>query len=60
MQKYINLDEAAKLLNCSKSKLYNYVRQNLVPFKVFGKRYLFSPEEIEKFISKKINKNHEK
>ncbi|MHB1704173.1 MAG: helix-turn-helix domain-containing protein [bacterium] len=52
MQKYINLNDTAKLLNCSKSKLYNYIKQDLIPFKMFGKRYLFSVEEIENLINK--------
>jgi excisionase family DNA binding protein len=59
MQKYINLNDTAKLLNCSKSKLYNYIKQDLIPFKVFGKRYLFSVEEIENFISKETTKKQQ-
>ena len=52
MQKYISLNDTAKLLHCSKSKLDNYIKQDLIPFKMFGKRYLFSVEEIENLINK--------
>ncbi|MHB1663969.1 MAG: helix-turn-helix domain-containing protein [bacterium] len=56
MEKYITVTELADLLRSSTPTIYRKIREKQIPYKKFGKRYLFSIEEIGKFININIKK----
>jgi excisionase family DNA binding protein len=57
MEKYLTVFEISKLLRTSIGTVYRLVKARKIPHKKFGKRYLFSPLEIEGFISKTDENN---
>ena len=57
MEKYLTVFEISKLLRTSIGTVYRLVKAGEIPHKKFGKRYLFSPLEIERFISKENGNN---
>lgn len=48
--KYIGIKEMAEILDSSKGRLYSAVKNNEIPHLKFGRKYLFSVEEVEKFL----------
>lgn len=40
----------AEILSSSKGRLYSAVKKNEIPHLKFGRRYLFSVEEVEKYL----------
>jgi excisionase family DNA binding protein len=47
----LTADEVAKILHVRKQEIYNLVRQNAIPYRRIGKRYIrFWLPDIEKFM----------
>ncbi len=47
---FLSIDEAAKILRCSRSTVYNYIKIGLNSFKLGNKR-LFTSKDIQSFIN---------
>jgi len=50
---FINIDEAALLLNLAKPTIYNFVSKRLIPFYKTGKKLYFKPAELLTWIGNK-------
>lgn len=50
MKAYLNIEELADCLNISKSQIYCMTSQRRIPFIKAGRRVLFDPEQIEKWM----------
>lgn len=53
MKQYLNIDELADFLNLSKSKLYEMTSKRKIPFLRVGRRVLFDPERIERWMAER-------
>lgn len=51
MKAYLNIDELADCLNLSKGKLYEMTSKRKIPFLRVGRRVLFDPERIERWMA---------
>lgn len=61
MQKLLNAQEVADILGIDVQRIWNLVRNNLLPCVRLGERQLrFSPQEIEKFIADGGNQESKK
>lgn len=57
MTQYISLRELITIIPLSRSTIYSKIKKEEIPYKRFGRKYIFSLEEIEKIINKKCLKN---
>jgi len=51
MKSYIDIDELARHLHLSKSQLYCMTSQRRIPFIKAGRRVVFDPEDIERWMN---------
>ena len=51
VKQYLNIEELARLIHISKSQLYCMTSQHRIPFTKVGRRVLFDPEDIERWLS---------
>lgn len=51
-KKLLNLEDVAIYLNCSKSTMYRYVRENRISYIRRGRRLLFRETDIEAFLER--------
>jgi|TARA_B100000315_G_C14575227_1_gene587597 excisionase family DNA binding protein len=50
MEKLISVNQLSDVLGLKKITIYEWVRDNKIPFIKLGKRVLFHPSDIEEFI----------
>lgn len=50
MEKLLSVNQLADILGLRKITIYEWVRNNKIPFIKLGKRVLFYPNDIEEFI----------
>ncbi len=50
MDKLLNVSQLADILGLKKITIYEWVRNNKIPFIKLGKRVLFHPSDVEEFI----------
>ena len=51
MKQYLDIDELASRLRMSKSTIYGMTSKRLLPFLSVGRRVLFDPEQIERWLA---------
>lgn len=55
---WLNIDEACKLLNLSKSAIYKRTMNCEIPFYKFGKKLMFKRVELNEFVTSHKVKGH--
>ena len=50
MDKLLNVNQLSDVLGLKKITIYEWVRNNKIPFIKLGKRVLFHPRDVEEFI----------
>jgi len=58
-QKLINVSELAQVLGVSIQTIYTWVSQRRLPFVKVGRRTMFNPEEIERWIKMRSRRETE-
>jgi len=53
MKQYIDIDELAGLIHVSKSQIYMMTSTRQIPHLKVGRRVLFDPEQIERWLAEK-------
>ncbi len=50
MEKLLSVNQLSDILGLKKITIYEWVRDNKIPFVKLGKRVLFHPHDVEEFI----------
>ena len=53
MTKLLTLPEVSEITRLSKGTIYSYIATRRIPFIKLGRRVLFSPDKIQKWIEKR-------